>query len=117
MSLDSKTLKRKRKRYLDDDRYSGCVKLEKLRRNIARDQEYSRKLRNYVDTYDSVMKKKDIISISLYNSLRNFHWQLEEYRVSLFAQQLTTKTPISSKRLDEAWKIIDGRLCHEIARS
>ncbi len=93
------------------------IRLEKLKRNITRDQEYSRQLRNYVDTYDSMMKKKDIISISLYNSLRNFHWQVEEYRVSLFAQQLRTKTPVSSKRLDEAWKIIDGRLCHEIARS
>lgn len=33
-----------------------------------------------------------------------FRWQLEEFRVSLFAQQLKTPYPVSAKRLEEAWK-------------
>ena len=96
-------------------RYIGAIeiRLEKLKRNTARDQEYSRQLRNYVDAYDSVMKKKDIVSIKLQTSLRNFYWQIEEYRVSLFAQQLKTRNPVSSKRLDRAWKIISEELKHE----
>ena len=32
-----------------------------------------------------------------------FRWALEEFRVSLFAQQLKTAYPISAKRLDKAW--------------
>jgi ATP-dependent helicase HrpA len=32
-----------------------------------------------------------------------FRWLLEEYRVSLFAQQLKTAVPVSAKRLAEAW--------------
>jgi len=32
-----------------------------------------------------------------------FRWDLEELRVSLFAQQLKTAYPISPKRLDKAW--------------
>jgi ATP-dependent helicase HrpA len=32
-----------------------------------------------------------------------YRWMLEEYRVSLFAQELGTATPVSSKRLEEAW--------------
>jgi ATP-dependent helicase HrpA len=28
---------------------------------------------------------------------------LEEFRVSLFAQQLKTRMPISARRLDDAW--------------
>jgi ATP-dependent helicase HrpA len=32
-----------------------------------------------------------------------FRWDLEELRVSLFAQQLKTAYPISAKRLDKAW--------------
>ncbi len=32
-----------------------------------------------------------------------FRWMLEEFRVSLFAQQLKTAYPISSKRLDKVW--------------
>jgi ATP-dependent helicase HrpA len=33
-----------------------------------------------------------------------FRWLLEEYRVSLFAQQLRTPVPVSAKRLAEAWQ-------------
>ena len=32
-----------------------------------------------------------------------FRWYLEEFRVSLFAQQLKTPYPVSAKRLDKAW--------------
>jgi ATP-dependent helicase HrpA len=32
-----------------------------------------------------------------------FRWALEEFRVSLFAQQLKTAYPVSAKRLDKAW--------------
>ena len=32
-----------------------------------------------------------------------FRWLLEEYRVSLFAQQLRTPVPVSAKRLADAW--------------
>lgn len=33
-----------------------------------------------------------------------YRWMLEEYRVSLFAQQLGTKMPVSVKRLDKQWQ-------------
>jgi len=32
-----------------------------------------------------------------------FRWLLEEFRVSLFAQQLGTKTRVSARRLEDAW--------------
>jgi ATP-dependent helicase HrpA len=32
-----------------------------------------------------------------------FRWLLEEFRVSLFAQQLKTRVPVSARRLNEAW--------------
>jgi len=32
-----------------------------------------------------------------------FRWLLEEFRVSLFAQQLKTRVPVSARRLDDAW--------------
>lgn len=32
-----------------------------------------------------------------------FRWMLEEFRVSLFAQQLKTAYPVSGKRLEKAW--------------
>ena len=35
--------------------------------------------------------------------LDDYRWLLEELRVSLFAQELRTPQPVSSKRLDKAW--------------
>ncbi len=35
--------------------------------------------------------------------LDDFRWQLEELRVSLFAQELRTPQPVSVKRLDKVW--------------
>ena len=36
-------------------------------------------------------------------TLDEFRWQLEELRISLFAQELKTPYPVSAKRLDKAW--------------
>ena len=38
--------------------------------------------------------------------LETWRWMLEEYRVSLFAQQLGTKMPVSIKRLQKLWQEI-----------
>jgi ATP-dependent helicase HrpA len=35
---------------------------------------------------------------------------VEEYRVSLFAQQLKTRVPVSLKRLHKRWSEIDEQL-------
>jgi ATP-dependent helicase HrpA len=40
--------------------------------------------------------------------LDEYRWLLEELRVSLFAQELRTPQPVSSKRLDKAWQQLAG---------
>ena len=40
--------------------------------------------------------------------LELYRWWLEEYRVSLFGQQLGTKVPISDKRLSKQWSAVDA---------
>jgi ATP-dependent helicase HrpA len=37
-----------------------------------------------------------------------FRWLLEELRVSLFAQELRTPTPVSFKRVEKAWHALEG---------
>ena len=37
-----------------------------------------------------------------------FRWMLEEFRVSLYAQQLKTPYPVSAQRLDKAWDDVAG---------
>ena len=36
-----------------------------------------------------------------------YRWMLEEYRVSLWAQQLGTKVPVSDKRLNKQWSQVE----------
>ncbi len=40
--------------------------------------------------------------------LQVYRWMLEEYRVSLFAQQLGTRLPVSDKRLAKQWSQVEG---------
>ncbi|MEM7227987.1 MAG: DUF3418 domain-containing protein, partial [Planctomycetota bacterium] len=42
-------------------------------------------------------------------ALTAYRWMLEEYRLSLFAQELGTSMPISPRRLDEQWRQIRHR--------
>jgi ATP-dependent helicase HrpA len=39
-------------------------------------------------------------------ALDHFRWMLEEFRVSLFAQELKTSIPISAKRLEKQWELV-----------
>jgi ATP-dependent helicase HrpA len=38
------------------------------------------------------------------HALREYRWMLEEWRISLFAQELGTALPVSPKRLEEQWE-------------
>ncbi|MCA9155738.1 MAG: DUF3418 domain-containing protein, partial [Planctomycetales bacterium] len=39
-------------------------------------------------------------------ALDEYRWLIEEYRVSLFAQQLGTSTKVSSQRLEKHWRTL-----------
>jgi len=42
------------------------------------------------------------------SALEQYRWMLEEYRVSLFAQQLGTVIPVSPQRLAKQWALVGG---------
>jgi len=39
-------------------------------------------------------------------ALEYYRWMIEEFRVSLFAQELRTSIPISGKRLEKQWELV-----------
>lgn len=43
-------------------------------------------------------------SLVLKPALLEYRWALEEFRVSLFAQTLKTRMPVSAKRLERLWR-------------
>lgn len=77
-------------------------RFEKAKTNASRDRqlriEFAELWQQYIERQASLLKQH-IDS----PQLNHYRWMLEEYRVSLFAQQLKTKFPISEKRLKVYW--------------
>jgi ATP-dependent helicase HrpA len=84
---------------------SGILyRLEKLGLSSQQDLERIKKIKAWWERYSS-------IEITVNEKVRNFRWLLEEYRISLFAQSLGTKVPVSEKRLEKEWqKLSRGEL-------
>ncbi|MFP6801089.1 MAG: ATP-dependent RNA helicase HrpA [Pseudomonas sp.] len=77
-------------------------RLDKIAGQVQRDRVWSGELAGYWEQYQARLGKhsqegKRDPQLVLYR------WLLEEYRVSLFAQQLGTKLPVSDKRLSKQW--------------
>ncbi len=75
-------------------------RLDKAEYELARDEERVQRLRPFWDAYWHRVKEGDI-AVPDHDG---FRWSLEEFRVSLFAQQIKTAYPISEKRLAKAWE-------------
>jgi len=83
------------------------LRLEKLGSQVQKDRVWSGELSNLWAQYKARADKhaqegKRDEQLTLYG------WLLEEYRVSLFAQQLGTKVPISDKRLSKQWSQVEA---------
>jgi len=82
-------------------------RFEKIGAQLQRDRVWSGELAGYWEQYQARLAKhgqegKRDPQLLLYR------WMLEEYRVSLFAQQLGTKIAVSDKRLSKQWSQVEG---------
>ncbi|MGI4838443.1 MAG: ATP-dependent RNA helicase HrpA [Janthinobacterium lividum] len=83
------------------------LRLEKLPAQVQKDRVWSGELSGYWAQYATRLDKhrqegkRD-------PQLELFRWWLEEYRVSLFGQQLGTKVPVSDKRLNKQWSQVEA---------
>ena len=57
---------------------------------------YERKLAHLISSLDPGSSKEKS------NAVEAFFWMLEEYKISVYAQELKTRFKISAKRLDKA---------------
>jgi ATP-dependent helicase HrpA len=60
----------------------------------------------YVRQYVERRAKHRADGILIDPALETFGWMIEEYRISLFAQELKTAMPISPQRLEKQWTIV-----------
>ncbi|MFA5982777.1 MAG: ATP-dependent RNA helicase HrpA [Methylococcaceae bacterium] len=73
-------------------------RLDKRDNNAQKTQEMQRYWKRFWLDLEKKAKKEIIVP-----EQDDYRWALEEFRVSLFAQQLKTAYPISSKRMEKAW--------------
>jgi ATP-dependent helicase HrpA len=93
------------KEWLDEyPRYLAAVeqRLEKLGGQIGRDRAVVAELEEFRERYHR--RAKDTPPWRQSEALRLYRWMMEEYRVSVFAQPLGTRVPVSAKRLNRQWE-------------
>lgn len=90
-------------------RYLKAVELrfEKLGSQVQKDRVWSTELAGLWNQYQA-RASKHAQEGKRDPQLELYRWWLEEYRVSLFAQQLGTKAPISDKRLNKQWSQVEA---------
>ncbi|MDC0598531.1 DUF3418 domain-containing protein, partial [Gammaproteobacteria bacterium] len=78
-------------------------RLARYPRQVQKDIEWTAILKNYWEQYQEkkqLLEKQEVMN----KALDDFRWMLEEYRVSIFAQGLGTRFPVSNKRLEKHWQ-------------
>ncbi|WP_373796062.1 DUF3418 domain-containing protein [Neisseria dentiae] len=83
------------------------LRMEKYSGNPARDTAREAEIQDleqmWQEKADALQKQNQPLS----DGLKMFQWQLEELRVSLFAQELKTPYPVSVKRLGKEWESLN----------
>ena len=78
------------------------IRLEKLPMQISKDRQWLDEIQQFSQRTKDY--QPNTLSRELALELEIYQWAVEEYRVSVFAQQLGTQMPISSKRLEKMWQ-------------
>jgi len=82
------------------------IRLERVRNAVDRDKQL---MKDVMDLQLHWVRASSQLKGQEDESLSQFAWQLQELRVSLFAQELRTPMPVSVKRLQKAWETMARR--------
>ncbi len=83
------------------------IRMERARLNPVKDKERAQLIAPYLTKF-AAAKANRPKPMDARRRLEEFRWLLEEYKVSVFAQELGTATPVSPKRLDQFWEQINA---------
>ena len=76
------------------------TRLERAALNPAKDQERARQVAPYREAWKQLQAAPPHFPEAV-QAMEEFRWMIEEFKVSVFAQELGTAQPVSPKRLDE----------------
>jgi ATP-dependent helicase HrpA len=81
-------------------------RVERLAGQYPKDQKYTQSLDGLTQPLRDVLQGRPNLLL-LSDDASTYRWMLEEFRVSLFAQNLGTRLAVSQKRLVEHWASVD----------
>lgn len=84
---------------------AASMRIDKIRLNPSRDAQLQQEWQSLHQPWTKLLAAQKAYDAAVDPRLNDFRWQLEELRVALYAQELKTPTPMSSKRLQ---KILDS---------
>jgi ATP-dependent helicase HrpA len=91
-------------RYIHLGRYTRAIMIRAQRAPVdfEKDQAKAAEVRKFADGLNRLLKTlSPSVSDEKRQAIEDFFWMLEEYKVSVFAQELKTAISISAKRLKE----------------
>ena len=86
------------------ERYINAMQIRARRAllDCEKDQAKDRQVNTFADRLDKLLQALSAnATAEKRNALEDFFWMIEEYKVSIFAQELKTAYPVSKKRLEK----------------
>jgi ATP-dependent helicase HrpA len=80
----------------------SCLSRRSITGGGARDRQLMLELTPHQQRYDDASAASGVVNESL-GAFEEYRWMLEEFRISLFAQQIGTSIKISPQRLEKQW--------------
>ena len=81
------------------------IRAERAALSPVKNQERIRQLAPYQDSLRK-LQAQPARSPEALRQIQTFRWMIEEFKISLFAQEIGTAMPVSPKRLDQQLEII-----------
>ena len=98
------------RRHLSSSTISGAIRARRAAVDFEKDRAKSQEIIKFSDGLNQLLKElSPSVSDEKRQAIEAYFWMLEEYKVSVFAQELKTAIPISAKRLELKLKEI-GRM-------
>lgn len=85
------------------------VRAERAQVNQAKDQTRAQLVRPYVEALKQLLARQPK-ERATQAALEEFRWMVEEFKVSVFAQEIGTAIPVSAKRLDQQLASLRNRV-------
>jgi len=84
------------------------IRAQRASVNFEKDELKAKKLKIYINGLNEMLKKlSSFVSEEKKQAIEEYFWLIEEYKVSIFAQELKTAFPVSEKKLDKKLKEIE----------